>query len=91
MKTFTHHNEPYGTVIFTIERTEPCVADEDSDDYIKYRADNGYMMLFGTVTKGSETSRLFQFTSTTDLKGQKYDLLVSPRDLEAGYRRTIAM
>jgi len=91
MKTFTHHNEPYGTVIFTVERTEDCVANEDSEDFQKYRADNGYMMLFGTVIKGSKTARLFQFTSTTDLKGQKYSLLVSPRDLETGYRRTIAM
>ena len=91
MKTFVHLNEPYGCVEFSIETVEKVTATETSERYIKYRAEKGWLRLKGIVIKGGETSRLFQYSHTRDLKGQPYTLEVPPEAFEKGQYRTIAM
>lgn len=90
-KTFTHHNQPYGSITFIIEEIEPCTAKEGDPDWVKYRADNGFLNIGGTVIEGTETNRIFQYTATRDLKGTKHSICVSPHDLDAGSKTTVAM
>jgi hypothetical protein len=53
-KTFVYVHQPYST---------ETLGDLRMGSY------NGYPCLHGVVIEGSETSRLFQFTSTRDTKG----------------------
>lgn len=44
-----------------------------------------------TVIEGSETSRIFQYSSTKDLTGEPYMIECPPTALRAGFYRTVAM
>lgn len=92
---FVHYNEPYGTVHMVDCTWTPIVADErqtKEHNYVWYCQKHGLGRLTGTVKEGSETTRLFQYTNTRDLKGQEWGVwAVSLDDLERGYKRTIAM
>jgi hypothetical protein len=94
-KTFTHYNEPYGTVTFTVEVDEPVLYPEDertpANEYAFLRAEAGWRRVSGTVVEGVEVSRLFQHTARRDLRGRPYSLEVPPHAYEAGEYRTVAM
>lgn len=96
MTTFTHYNEPYGTVKFTVDRVEDVTYDgpkymHGAIDSRWMRASKGWKRLFGTVIEGVERSRIFQHTSVRDLAGEKYMIEVPPRAFEDGSYRTVAM
>ena len=89
---FQHLNEPYGTVNMVDCTVFKLEAEDGDDGYMLHRAKAGMMEVHGTVESGGETSRLFQYTSTRDLKGEKWSVgRVTEADLERGYIRTIAM
>ena len=83
MDTFRHENQPYGTVIFTLESIKMIPQDSERKA--------GWYHLEGKVVKGSITSRMFQHKSTRDITGEDYTLTVSPRDFERGFRISVAM
>ena len=90
---FIHHNEPYGSVTFTVEKVTP-VADlitERSEMYSKSRAQKGWVQLEGVVTKGGVTSYLLGHTHTRSLVGQRYIVQVPPADFERGSYTSVAM
>jgi hypothetical protein len=89
MHTFTHHNQPYGTVTFTVESVDPV--QPNGEEYMRNRAKAGWVRLTGTVVTGSETSRIYQHTSTRDLAGTAYKLEVPPAAFEKGSYTTVAM
>ena len=94
MKTFTHRNQPYGTIIFTIESEEPVLAPEtpnSSNEYIQNRASEGWIELTGTIVTGSELSRAYTQTTVRDLIGMRYTLQVPKAAFEAGSYTTAAM
>mgnify|MGYP003147251932 CR=1 FL=1 len=94
MSKFTHHNEPYGTVVFAIESVTRCAMPERrfiGNSYLVSRAEKGWLNLTGTVIRGKERSRLFGSTSSRDLKGRPYTLAVSPAEFAKGFKRSIAM
>ena len=94
-RTFTHYNQPYGTVIFTIETDEPVLTPSSlktpSNEYRFIQAAKGYRILTGTVIEGSETSRVLHHRHTKDLKGQPYNLTVPADSYANGYHTTVAM
>lgn len=94
-RTFTHYNQPYGTIIFTIETDEPVQAPSSSktpsNEYMFIQATKGYRILTGMIIEGSETSRLFHYTHTKDLQGQRYTLTVPAESYTNGYHTTVAM
>lgn len=93
-KLFTHHNQPYGSVTFTVDHVEPVTAPKEryvGNDYIANRAAKGWVRLNGVVVEGSETSRIFHHKSTTNLAGQAYVLEVPPHAYAAGHYTTVAM
>ena len=93
-QTFTHYNQPYGTVIFTIETDEPVLAPSSktpSNEYLFIQAAKGYRILTGTVVEGSETSRILHHSHTKDLKDQQYKLTVPADSYTNGYHTTVAM
>ena len=99
MKEFTHYNQPYGTVTFTVESVTPVaelMKDKTPDPfgsgaYLFHRAKKGWLELKGTVVQGSETSRLFHATHTKDLSGKPYSLQVPPEAYAQGEYTTVAM
>jgi hypothetical protein len=52
-------------------------------------ADRGGM-LEGIITKGTQTSRLFQHTSTRDVSGQKVSIYCNWRDLERNEKQDMS-
>ena len=98
MNNFKHHNQPYGTIEFTVESVEPVVAEtwmlngEEMPPHYSTvnRAKAGWVKLSGIVVKGGVTNRLFHHTSFTDYTGQDYSLEVSPDELERGYKTSVA-
>ncbi len=91
MKTFTHHNQPYGTVKFTVDKVELCTADENSEEWEKNRAKAGWLVLSGVVVEGSVTSRMFQYANTKDIAGQSYTIAVTPTEYAKGVQISHAM
>jgi len=75
--TFQHHNQPYGTIKFKIEVIE--ILDKD------------HISLFGEVVEGGVTNRILHHTNFVSKKGEIYDLVVNTRELEYGYKTTVAM
>jgi len=88
---FQHHNQPYGTVTFTVEEVEQCTSKDSSPEYIKRRALNGWMRVSGTVTSGGVTNRLFQHKSFTDYTGKQYTIECPRRSYEQGHHTDVAM
>lgn len=66
--------QPYGPVRFLVERASVRRhAPMDKWDGKRIRRNHCWTLdLYGTVIEGSETSRLFQHTSTKDLAGKPY-------------------
>ena len=85
---FTYHRQPYGTVVMAFNPALVTVYERTPADWERkwYGPDKEYWMvrLQGIVVKGSETSRLFQHTSTRDLKGTCYSVVVPAEDFIAG-------
>ena len=90
MKTITHHNQPYGTVVFTAESVAPVLPQEPGS-HITARAEAGWVEVRGKVLKGSVTSRLLNHTHTLDLTGSSYSLQLPPEDFERGEYTSVAM
>jgi hypothetical protein len=90
-RVMVHDSQPYGSVLFTIESLDRVTARENSPQYIKNRAAKGWVKVRGTVLKGGVTSRAFQYSSTRNLTGTRYDIECPREDYEAGLYITVAM
>lgn len=98
-ETFYHEHQPNRWCRFEVDHVEaveypPRVPEDRWDhfkDYMRHRADNGWVRVHGVIVEGKETSRLFQHTNTKDLAGQAYTIEVPPSAWEAGRYVTIAM
>jgi hypothetical protein len=90
---FAHHNEPYGTVKFEVDSVQPVseLVSPDATGYMRVRADNGWLRISGIVTEGGVTNRLFQYTSTRSLVGERYTIEVPPRSWDEGHHTDVAM
>ena len=92
---FIHYNQPYGTVVFLVDKQEPVERSGPefqygSRNHTWFQAENGYVVISGKVVSGSETSRLFQHKTTRDLTGEDYSLVVPRESLLQGFHTTVA-
>jgi hypothetical protein len=92
MKQFSHHRQPYGTLVIADATWTPIVAEEGDAQYVKNCAEKGYGVVTGIVTEGSTTNRLFHHTSTTSEVGKDHSVwAVSPEEWARGSKITVAM
>lgn len=76
-KTIKIDFQPYGTFV---------LGDLIEGDY------NGYPTITGTVVSGTETSRLFQYKSTSDITGQQRTIYgIKQQELDSGLIVRVAM
>lgn len=82
-KHFTNHVQPYGTRTIVIESVE-YNGEPQPGYYVLFPiGPQCIMTLHGTVAEGVEISRLFQYTKTRDIKGERHTVYgVKPHDLE---------
>ena len=94
-ETFTHHNQPYGSVTFRVESSkivsEPQEPENRINQWRYIRARRQWRILQGVVIKGIKVSRVGWFSQTTDLTGMKYSIEVPPETIQAGEYTTVAM
>ena len=93
MKEFTHHMNPYGTLVLeNITVTPITTGTFGTEDHVKHCQETHKYVVSGTVKSGGITSRLFQFTTTRDMTGEEHSVwAVSQEELSKGEKTTFAM
>lgn len=91
MKTITYENQPYGYQIIEVDFVEPVTATDDDHPCIRARAEQGWVIVSGTILEGGTRARLFNATAYRDEAGQKTSITMPREAFEAGRYVTVAM
>jgi hypothetical protein len=65
MSVFHYEQQPYGCRTIQVEKYEPVTATEDDHAYVRNRAADGWVRIYGTVVAGRKVGSLFHGVPVT--------------------------